>query len=114
MNEAIEAMIRKYHCQTGEDYKNALIEIVQEIALLGLSRSDFFSHGAFYGGTALRIFYGLPRFSEDLDFSLEQPDCEFQLDDYLPYVEQYSNAYNFKMTVRKKKKQRKALSSQPL
>lgn len=104
MNEAIETMIQKYHCETSEDYENALIEIVQEIALLGLSRSNFFSRGAFYGGTALRIFYGLPRFSEDLDFSLEQPNPEFQLEEYLPCVEQELNAYNFKMTVRKKKK----------
>ena len=104
MNEAIGAMIRKYHCETSEDYENALIEIVQEIALLGLSRSNFFSRGAFYGGTALRIFYGLPRFSEDLDFSLEQPDHEFQLEEYLPCVEQELDAYNCKMTVRKKKK----------
>lgn len=104
MNEAIETMIQKYHCETSEDYENALIEIVQEIALLGLSRSNFFSRGAFYGGTALRIFYGLPRFSEDLDFSLEQSNPEFQLEEYLPCVEQELNAYNFKMTVRKKKK----------
>jgi hypothetical protein len=60
--------------ETLEEKENALKEVVQEIALLGLSRTDFFSKAAFYGGTCLRLFYGLPRFSEDLDFALKQPE----------------------------------------
>ena len=52
-------------------------EIMQEIVLCGLSRAGFFKESAFYGGTALRIFYGLDRFSEDLDFSLEEKMEEF-------------------------------------
>lgn len=52
-------------------------EIMQEIVLCGLSRAGFFKEAAFYGGTALRIFYGLDRFSEDLDFSLEEKMEEF-------------------------------------
>jgi len=104
MNEAIESMLRKYDCKSSEDYENALIEIVQEVALLGLSRSDFFSHAAFYGGTALRIFYGLPRFSEDLDFSLDRPDKGFELDEYLSSVEKELRAYQFNMTVKRKQK----------
>lgn len=43
---------------------------MQEIVLCGLSRAGFFKEAAFYGGTALRIFYGLDRFSEDMEFSL--------------------------------------------
>jgi len=104
MNEAIEFMLRKYDCKSSEDYENALIEIVQEVALLGLSRSDFFSHAAFYGGTALRIFYGLPRFSEDLDFSLDRSDKGFELDEYLSSVEKELRAYQFNMTVKRKQK----------
>jgi len=104
MNEAIETMLQKYDCQSSEDYENALIAIVQEVALLGLSRSDFFSRGAFYGGTALRIFYGLPRFSEDLDFSLDGSDPEFSLEEYLPAVERELQAYGFSMTVKQKRK----------
>lgn len=77
MNDAILSMMQRYNCRNSEDYENALKEIVQEVALMGLSRSDFFSKAAFYGGTALRIFYGLPRYSEDLDFSLEVPDDAF-------------------------------------
>ena len=104
MNDAILSMMQRYDCKNSEDYENALKEIVQEVALQGLSRSNFFSKGAFYGGTALRIFYGLPRYSEDLDFSLEEPDAAFDLAAYLSYVEKELKAYNFSMTVRKKEK----------
>jgi len=104
MNDAILSMTRRYDCKNSEDYENALKEIVQEVALQGLSRSNFFSKAAFYGGTALRIFYGLPRYSEDLDFSLELPDPAFDLVSYLSYVEKELKAYNFSMTVRKKEK----------
>lgn len=104
MNDAIISMMQRYNCKNSEDYENALKEIVQEVALMGLSRSDFFSKAAFYGGTALRIFYGLPRYSEDLDFSLEVPDSAFNLATYLSYVEKELKAYNFSMTVCKKEK----------
>lgn len=104
MNDAIISMMEKYDCKNSEDYENALKEIVQEVALMGLSRSNFFSMASFYGGTALRIFYGLPRYSEDLDFSLDYPDTNFDLTTYLSYVEKELRAYNFSMTVRKKEK----------
>ncbi|MCJ7622975.1 MAG: nucleotidyl transferase AbiEii/AbiGii toxin family protein, partial [Anaerolineaceae bacterium] len=74
MHNAILDMLSRYNCSTVDDYREALKEIIQEIALLGLSRANFFDHAAFYGGTALRIFYGLDRFSEDLDFSLDTAD----------------------------------------
>lgn len=104
MNDAIISMMQRYDCKNSEDYENALKEIVQEVALMGLSRSNFFSKASFYGGTALRIFYGLPRYSEDLDFSLDHPDTDFDLSTYLSYVEKELKAYNFSMTVRKKEK----------
>jgi predicted nucleotidyltransferase component of viral defense system len=63
-------MLKRYQCQSVEDHVRALREIMQEIALLGLWRSKFFEKAAFYGGTALRIVYGLDRFSENLDFLL--------------------------------------------
>ena len=65
MNDAIKSMLSKYQCKSLEDQERALREIIQEIALLGLWRGKFFEHAAFYGGTALRILYGLDRFSED-------------------------------------------------
>jgi len=69
MNDNIKYMLEKYKILTSEDQKNALQEIIQEIILMGLSRSEFFKNAAFYGGTALRVLYGLDRFSEDLDFT---------------------------------------------
>lgn len=63
---------------------------MQEIALAGLQRSGFFDKTAFYGGTCLRIFYGLPRFSEDLDFSLLTPDPGFALQSYFKTLFQRS------------------------
>ena len=65
MNEALEFMLGRYDCKSRKDYENALKEIIQEVALLGLWRAKFFERAAFYGGTALRILYGLDRFSED-------------------------------------------------
>lgn len=108
MNDAIMSMMEKYECKNAADYENALKEIIQEVALMGLSRSNFFSVASFYGGTALRIFFGLPRFSEDMDFSLDSPNAGFDLSEYLPYVERELHAYNFRMTVRKKEKTRES------
>lgn len=83
MMSSIQSMLEHYQPKTAEAYRNALKEIVQEITLYGMSKSGFFQKGAFYGGTALRIFYGLHRFSEDMDFSLMYPDPSFALSDYL-------------------------------
>jgi predicted nucleotidyltransferase component of viral defense system len=82
MHDAIRSMLGRYECLTHEDYARALREILQEVALLGLWRSKFFEHSAFYGGTALRILYGLDRYSEALDFSLLEPDATFSLGAY--------------------------------
>jgi len=87
MHTAIEQMLKKYHCRTELDYINALKEILQEIALLGLWRAKFFEHAAFYGGSSLRILYGLDRFSEDLDFTLLNPDKQFRLAPYNHAIE---------------------------
>jgi len=62
--------LARYSFASNEDKLRALREILQETALLGLWRGKFFEHAAFYGGTALRVLYGLDRFSEDMDFSL--------------------------------------------
>ena len=82
MNEAVRQMLDKYSCETRDDYLGALREILQQLALLGLWRSKFFEHAAFYGGTALRVLHGLDRYSEDLDFSLLQAREGFELGAY--------------------------------
>ena len=93
-----------YHPQTVEEYRNALKEIVQELTLYGLSRSDFFKEAAFYGGTSLRIFHGLDRFSEDMDFSLQAPDREFSLDKYCPLIREALASHGLDMEVSRKRK----------
>jgi predicted nucleotidyltransferase component of viral defense system len=104
VNKAIEKMLNKYRCVTTDDHTQALREIMQEIALLGLYRGKFFEHAAFYGGTALRIFYGLDRFSEDLDFSLLKHDDKFDLKKYSTFLEKELSSYGFKVSVEIKEK----------
>ena len=87
MNKFILDLINKYEPKNKNDYENALHEIIQELALVGLWRSKFFEVGAFYGGTSLRILYGLDRFSEDLDFSLLAPNPSFNLHPYLTAIQ---------------------------
>ena len=70
MQNAVAQMLDRYDCRSADEYVRALREISAGSRLLGLWRSKFFEKAAFYGGTALRILYGLDRFSEDLDFSL--------------------------------------------
>ena len=93
MNKMIEQMLSKYNPINIVDEVNALKEIIQEIVLVGLYRGGFFDKAAFYGGTALRIFYGLDRFSEDLDFALISKDKDFKLDEYFKYIEDEVKSY---------------------
>ena len=104
MNLSIEAMLQRYTTGSVEQKKNAMKEIIQEIVLCGLSRAGFFRQAAFYGGTALRIFYGLDRFSEDLDFSLKKPDPDFSLQEYFPVLAKEAAAYGLQVTVSEKQK----------
>jgi predicted nucleotidyltransferase component of viral defense system len=101
MNEAVEQMVAKYNPKSTEDYENALKEVLQEIVLLGLDRNNFFEKAAFYGGTALRIMYGLDRFSEDLDFTLLKPNQNFRLDSFFPSLEQELRAFGFECSLQR-------------
>lgn len=100
----IDSLLARYSPVTLADHENALKEIVQELALLGLWRSKFYEKAAFYGGTALRIFHQLPRFSEDLDFSLLAPDESFRLDSHLSAIEEELTAFGFHFAVEAKNK----------
>ncbi len=104
MNSAIEAMLSRYSPRNNTDRENAIKEIIQEIALAGLSRGGFFERAGFYGGTCLRMFHGLNRFSEDLDFALLEKDPEFKLDAYLPYLEKEFLSYGLSVNIEMKKK----------
>lgn len=99
MHEAVTRMLAKYEPKSVDDSVRALREIIQEVALLGLWRAKFFEHAAFYGGTALRILYGLDRFSEDLDFSLLTPSPYFNLARYSASLEEELQAFGFNVRV---------------
>jgi predicted nucleotidyltransferase component of viral defense system len=104
MDQIIDQMVKQYSTQTVYEKKNSIKEVVQEIVLCGLSRAGFFKTAAFYGGTALRIFYGLDRFSEDLDFSLKAPDHLFDFADFLPPFDKEIRSYglNFRLQAKDK------------
>lgn len=85
-NNVFEQMLSHYEVKTNDDYTNALHEVMQQTTLAGLYRGGFFNTAAFYGGTCLRVFYGIQRFSEDMDFSLLQPEKGFSLENYFDYI----------------------------
>lgn len=104
MNNIIEQMLYKYDIKNTNDEINALKEIIQEIVLSGLSRGNFFNEAAFYGGTALRIFYNLDRFSEDLDFALLEPNKDFDISKYFNYIQKELKAYSINLNITTKEK----------
>ncbi len=100
---AIRDLIKKYRASPLQK-KDILREILQQSALLGLARHQFFEHAAFYGGTALRILYGLDRFSEDLDFSLLKPEAQFNFQPFLDGLQREMHSLGFHVEVGAKKK----------
>ena len=97
-------MLNRYNPTNNQERENAIKEIIQEIALAGLSRGGFFNKAAFYGGTCLRIFHGLDRFSEDLDFALVNKNSNFKLDDYFPALQKEFSSYGLEINIETKKK----------
>jgi len=106
MQQVLNQMLSKYQINNLQDKENAIKEIVQEVVLCGLSRGGFFKDAAFYGGTALRIFYGLDRFSEDLDFSLVTQNSNFDLTKYFSYIENETKSVGLNFEVKEKIKTR--------
>lgn len=103
MTTILEQMLAQYEIKDARDEENAIKEILQELILAALSGAGFFKEAIFCGGTALRIFYGLNRFSEDLDFSLEKPNKDFDINDYLPKVVESLKEYGINMEAQVKK-----------
>ncbi|WP_426292650.1 nucleotidyl transferase AbiEii/AbiGii toxin family protein [Dyadobacter endophyticus] len=100
----IKEWLANYNPANKDDATQALREIMQEVALAGLYRKGFFEKAAFYGGTALRIFYGLDRFSEDLDFSLLEMNPEFSINTYLPAIVDEFEALGMHVSIKEKQK----------
>ena len=100
----VKDWVESYRPKNIQETEQALREIMQEITLAGLYRANFFKYAAFYGGTSLRIFHGLNRFSEDLDFSLLQKNVEFELEPFFKSVVAEFNALGMQVSLRQKTK----------
>ena len=108
MNSVVREMLNRYDSNDFSGKKDALKEVIQEIVLCGLSRAGFFRKAAFYGGTALRIFHNLDRFSEDLDFSLETADDSFHLSDYFSALRKEIASFGLNLEISEKAKSRES------
>lgn len=101
-----DQMLSRYSPVTDDDLRNATREIMQQITLAGLYRGGFFNNAAFYGGTCLRIFYGIDRFSEDMDFSLLDSKPDFDLSLYLGAIKDEFRLAGKEVIIEKKQKKR--------
>ena len=99
-----EGMLDQYKQEHGTATTNAAQEVMQQIALAGLHRGGFFDHAAFYGGTCLRLFHRLPRFSEDMDFSLIEKRDDIHLENYFPSIIKEFKMAGLDITIAKKEK----------
>jgi predicted nucleotidyltransferase component of viral defense system len=95
----IQQRLENYNCNSEVEEQHAIREITQEVILAALGRGDFFKYVLFRGGTCLRIFYGLNRFSEDLDFVLQKPNRNFQMKDNLLRLSDELSAYGYDIEV---------------
>lgn len=104
MNEIFNQMMSLHSREGGDGERNALYEVMQQIVLCGLYRGGFFNEAAFYGGTCLRIFYGLKRYSEDMDFSLLTKNPDFSLEKYFPAIIEEARLLGRDIVITKKNK----------
>jgi len=95
----IQDRLDSYNCTSSIEEEHAIREITQEVALAALGRTDFFKHAIFQGGTSLRIFYGLNRFSEDMDFILKETNKDFALQPHLQAVSDELKAYGYNIEI---------------
>lgn len=99
-----DEMVAELNPQNPVEKSNAQHEVMQQIALSGLQRGGFFEHAAFYGGTCLRIFHGLRRFSEDMDFTLTEKNSDVHLEDYFPQIIEAFKLTGRDVEIKKKEK----------
>ena len=105
MNEIYRQMLSAYDLTTTQQQRNAIFEVNQQVILAGLYHGGFFDEAAFYGGTCLRIFYGLQRFSEDMDFSLLTQSADFDFTQYFqPIIDEFALVGRAVEIVKKDKK----------
>ncbi len=99
-----EDMLSAYTNTPEENLRNAEQEVIQQIALAGLYRGGFFQYAAFYGGTCLRLFHGLPRFSEDMDFSLVEKRNDIHIEQFFPAITEEFSLAGHDIQIEKKDK----------
>jgi predicted nucleotidyltransferase component of viral defense system len=95
----IQERLDSYNCKSNVEEEHAIREITQEVVLAALGRTEFFKGALFQGGTCLRIFYGLNRFSEDLDFILRETNRDFELQPHLQAVRDELHAYDYDVEI---------------
>ena len=99
-----DQMVAEYQQQASTSTPNVEQEVMQKIALAGLHRGGFFKHAAFYGGTCLRLFHQLPRYSEDMDFTLREKNSAVHLEDFFPYILEEFHLAGHEVVIQKKDK----------
>jgi predicted nucleotidyltransferase component of viral defense system len=104
MNSIVLDMLAKHGKTASTHPELAFREVAQEILLSALAQTDFFNRAAFYGGTCLRLFHGLPRFSEDLDFSLIEKRDDIHLENYFDAIREEFKIAGFEVIINKKEK----------
>lgn len=104
MNDIYSLMLKEHDLSNVDSQRNAAYEVIQQVVLSGLYRSGFFKQAAFYGGTCLRIFHNLGRYSEDMDFSLLEKNQDFHFEDYFPAIIEEAKILGREVTITKKDK----------
>lgn len=105
MKSLFDQMVEQHKAKTDErGRQNALYEVMQQVVLAGLARGGFFKEAAFYGGTCLRIFHGLKRYSEDMDFSLLQKNPDFKLENYFQAIIDEARVVGREVSITRKEK----------
>lgn len=104
MSGIFDRMLSQHDTSTAIAKRNAIYEVMQQITLAGLQRGGFFEKAAFYGGTCLRIFHGLGRYSEDMDFTLLKEDPSFDIENYFPPIIAEFKSMNRDVIITKKEK----------
>ena len=104
MNSLFDQMLAAHTMPGDEGKRNALYEVMQQVALAGLARGGFFTEAAFYGGTCLRLFYGLQRYSEDMDFTLLSANPNFCFENYFPAIIEEARLLGREVNITKKDK----------
>lgn len=103
MNTILNDMIKDYDLK--KDNKiNIAKEVIQKVCLSALSRTDFFTKISFMGGTSLRLFYDLDRFSEDLDFTFIKQNNNFNLSSYFDTIKSEFASLGIEVNISQKQK----------